>query len=223
MSAIVVNGGSLPTIAPPPNTNPNIAGTAGDYPTVSGQALAEVGQGGQQPNPFNGLSVNCLPSESCTFAVAVWTKNVLIPSQSNIYFMGVPATFLDSSAGLACSGPAPGQVASASPDRLGEALTQLGIDACTSGAGGGESLTFNLGSGNSDDEALCAFANDSVDLAYSAVGYGSSGSDFSPAKCQGGAAPSRSYVAIPIALNAVVLAHSPNEQQQPPYRSFGTP
>ena len=90
------------------------------------------------------------------------------------------------------------------------------------GSAGGESLTFNLGSGNSDDEALCAFANDSVDLAYSAVGYGASGSDFSPANCQGGAEPSRPYVAIPIALNAVVLAHSPNEVQSPPYRSFGT-
>ncbi len=147
---------------------------------------------------------------------------MLDPSQHNVYFLGVPATFLDSSAGLACSGPAPGQIASDSPDRLGETLTQLGIDACRSGSGGGESLTFNLGSGNSDDEALCAFANDSADLAYSAVGYGASGSQFSPANCQGGAEPSRPYVAIPIALNAVVLAHSPNEVQSPPYRSFGT-
>jgi hypothetical protein len=222
LSAIVVNGGSLPTIAPQPNTTPNIAGTAGDYPTVSGQALAEIGQGGQQPLPFNGISVNCLPSQPCTFAIAVWTQNVLNPSQHNVYFLGVPATFLDSSAGLACSGPAPGQINSVSPDRLGETLTQLGIDACRNGIGGGESLAFNLGSGNSDDQALCAFASDSADLAYSAVGYGASGSDFSPAKCQGGAAPSRPYVAVPIALNAVVLAHSPNEAQAPPYRSFGT-
>ena len=222
LSAVVANGSSLPTIAPKPNTATNVAGTSGDYPTVSGQALAEVGQGGQQPLPFNNISVNCLPSQPCMFAVAVWTENVLTPGQDNVYFLGVPATFLDSSAGLACSGPASGQIASESPDRLGETLTQLGIDACRSGIGGGEALTDNLGSGNSDDEALCAFASDSVDLAYSAVGYQASGSDFSPAKCQGGAEPSRPYVAIPIGLNAVVLGHSPNNDQATPYKSFGT-
>ena len=222
LSAVVANGSSLPTIAPKPNTATNVAGTSGDYPTVSGQALAEVGQGGQQPLPFNNISVNCLPSQPCMFAVAVWTENVLTPGQDNVYFLGVPATFLDSSAGLACSGSASGQIASESPDRLGETLTQLGIDACRSGIGGGEALTDNLGSGNSDDEALCAFASDSVDLAYSAVGYQASGSDFSPAKCQGGAEPSRPYVAIPIGLNAVVLGHSPNNDQATPYKSFGT-
>jgi hypothetical protein len=221
LSSIIANGTSLPAIVPQPNTVTNVAGTAGDYPTVSGQALAEVGQGGQQGVPFNGISVNCLPSDPCTFAVAVWTENVLTPGK-NVYFVGVPVTFLDSSAGLACNGPAPGQVASASPDRLSEPLTELGIDACGSGIGGGQGLTDNLGAGYSDDKALCAFASDSVDLAYSAVGYGASGSDFSPANCQGGAAPARPYVAIPIALNAVVLAHTANEVQTPPYGGFGT-
>jgi hypothetical protein len=220
LSGIVSNGAALPTIAPAPNTNVNVAGTAGDYPTVSGQALAEVGQGGQQPVPFNGISVNCLPSEPCTFSIAVWTENVLTPGQDSVYFLGVPVTFLDSSAGLACNGPAAGQINSESPDRLGETVTQWGIDACQSGVAGGQALTFNLGSSNSDDQALCAFAGGSVDLAYSAVGYGAPG--FSPANCQGGAQPTRSYVAIPIALNAVVLGHSPNQVQSPPYRSFGT-
>ena len=116
----------------------------------------------------------------------------------------------------------PGQVASESPDRLGETVTQLGIAACKSGLGGGEALTFNLGSSNSDDQALCAFASGTVDLAYSAVGYGQQGSDFSPSNCQGGAQPARAYVAIPIALNAVVLGHSPNNVQSTPYPSFGT-
>ena len=32
----------------------------------------------------------------------------------------------------------------------------------------------------------------------------------------------RPYVAVPIALNAVVLGHSPNNQESPPYQSFGT-
>ncbi len=222
LSSIVSNGSSLPTIAPAPNSAVNVAGGAGDYPTVSGQTLAEVGQGGQQPGPFSGISVNCLPSEPCTLALAVWTQNVKVPGQTSVYFLGVPVTFQDASAGLACNGPASGQVTSESPDRLGESVTKWGIDACQSGLAGGQSLTFNLGSGNSDDKALCAFAGGSVDLAYSAVGYGQQGSDFSPSNCQGGAQPTRSYVAVPIALNAIVLAHSPNNVQLPPYQSFGT-
>jgi hypothetical protein len=222
LSGIVSNGSSLPTIAPQPNTTVNIAGGQGDYPTVSGQTLAEVGQGGQQPVPFNGISVNCLPSEPCTLALAVWTENVTVPGQTSVYFLGVPVSFQSSSAGLACNGPASGQVASESPDRLGETVTQWGIDACQSGLAGGQALTFNLGSSNSDDEALCAFASGSVDLAYSAIGYGQPGSGFSPSNCQGGAQPARSYVAIPIGLNAVVLGHSPNDVQSPPFQSFGT-
>lgn len=222
LSAVVSNGSSLPTTAPLPNTTTNVAGTQGDYPTVSGQALAEIGQGGQQPPPFNGLSVNCLPSEPCSFAVAVWTENVLNPGQNAVYFLAVPVTFVASSAGLACSSPAPGQINSESPDRLGETITQLGIDACQSGYAGGQGLTFNLGSGTSDDEALCAFAGSGVDLAYSAVGYGQQGSQFAPANCQGGAAPARAYVAVPVALNAVVLAHTANDVQPTPYPGFGT-
>jgi hypothetical protein len=222
LSAVVSNGSSVPTIAPPPNSTVNVAGGAGDYPEVSGQTLAEVGQGQQLSGPFNGISVNCLPSEPCTLALAIWTENVKVPGQTSVYFVGVPVTFQTSSAGLACNGPAPGQVASESPDRLGETVTKWGIDACQNGLAGGKSLTFNLGSSNSDDQALCAFASGSVDLAYSAVGYGQQGSGFSPSNCQGGAQPTRPYVAVPLALNAVVLAHSANNVQNTPYRGFGT-
>ncbi len=222
LSAIVSNGSALPAIAPRPNTSTNVAGTQGDYPTVSGQALAELGQGGEQPVPFNGISVNCLPSQPCTFALAIWTENVLTPGQIAVYFVGVPVSFVASSAGLACTSPAAGQINSESPDRLGETITQLGIDGCRSGYADSQGLTFNLGTGASDDEALCAFADGSVDLAYSAVGYGQQGSPFMPANCAGGAAPQRSYVAVPVALNAVVLAHTANSVQPTPYRSFGT-
>lgn len=221
LSAVVTNGSALPTIAPTPNTTTNIAGTQGDYPTVSGQALAEVGQGGGQA-AFPGVSVNCLPSVPCTFAVAIWTENVLSPGQFEVYFVGVPATFVDTSAGLVCNGPAAGQINSESPDRLGEPITKLGIDSCKSGYAGGQGLTFNLGSGTSDDEALCAFASGSADLAYSGVGYGQQGSPFMPSNCAGGAAPQRSYVAIPIALNAVVLAHTADLVKALPYKGFGT-
>jgi hypothetical protein len=222
LSAIVANGSGAPAIAPRPNTSTNVGGTQGDYPTVSGQALAEVGQGGQQPPPFNGISVNCLPSQPCTFALAIWTENVLMPGQKGVYFVGVPVSFVDSSAGLACTSPAAGQINSESPDRLSETIIQLGIDACQSGYANSQGLTFNLGAGYSDDQALCAFADGSVDLAYSAVGYGPQGSPFTPANCAGGAAPQRSYVAVPIALNAVVFAHTANSVQPTPYGGFGT-
>ena len=127
---------------PPLNTAINVAGGAGDYPTASGQTFAEVGQGGQQPGQFNGISVNCLPSEPCTLALAIWTENVKVPGQTSVYFVGVPVTFQTSSADLACNGPAPGQVASESPDRLGETVTEWDIDACKSGLAGGQALTL---------------------------------------------------------------------------------
>ncbi len=222
LSAIVANGSSLPANAPQPNTTTNVAGGSGDYPTVSGRTLAEEGQGGQQPGLFSGISVNCLPSAPCTLALAVWTENALVPGQVSVYFVGVPVSFQSSSAGLACNGPAPGQINSESPDRLGETVTQWGIDACKSGLAGGQSLTFNLGSSNSDDQSLCSFASGSVDLAYSGIGYGQQGSAFNPSNCQGGAQPARPYVAVPVGLNAVVLGHSPNQVQPTPFRSFGT-
>jgi hypothetical protein len=53
---------------------------------------------------------------------------------------------------------------------------------------------------------MCSFAAGTFDLAYSSVGYTAAG--FDPSKCPGGPQPARPYVAVPIAVNAVVMAHS---------------
>ena len=76
LSAIVANGTSLPTIAPQPNATINVAGTGGDYPTVSGQTLAEVGQGGNSRSRSTEYRSTACPATPCTFALAVWTVNV---------------------------------------------------------------------------------------------------------------------------------------------------
>jgi hypothetical protein len=65
-------------------------------------------------------------------------------------------------------------------------------------------------------------------LAYSAVGYGTSSSAFNPANCTlkaGGPQPDRPYVAVPVALNAAVLAHSqtagrPDVAHQTAFRDY---
>ena len=150
LSAVVANGSALPTIAPQPNTTrTSLDKPGGDYPTVSGQALAEIGQGGQQTAPGFQQPFGQLPAQSAVHVRRCRLDGECAHSEvgPTSISWGCTATFLDPSAGLVCNGPAPGQIASASPDRLSETLTQLGIDACQSGTGGGQGLTDNLGAG----------------------------------------------------------------------------
>ena len=213
----------LPTIAPSQNALPNIAGGTGDYPSAKGIALAQVGTGTGPPGEFQGLTVTCDVNDPCTLGVAIWTKNVLQPTQDNIYFVGVPVTFQAQTATAACNGAVAGQLQTSSPDRLGQIVTNWAINACKLGYGGGAALVSNTASSKSDASALCDFASGSADMVFSAVGNAAgSGSDFSPASCGGSSTPVRPYVAIPVALNAVVLSHVQDRQIQTPYGGFGT-
>ena len=146
--------------SPPSRTPYERRWSAGDYPTVSGQALAEIGQGGQQPLPFNNLSVNCLPSEPCTFAVAVWTKKCSLQVSTTSTSWG----FLSPSSTRrpACSAMVRHRARSpsASPDRLSETLTLLGIDACKSGAGSGKRSRTTRVRLERLTSALCSFASE---------------------------------------------------------------
>ena len=170
--AAIIASGERAGHCPPAEHQPNVAGTAGDYPTVSGQALAEVGQGGQQPIPFNNFRSTAYPVSRARSPLPSGRRMCSLQVR-NIYFVGVPVpSSTRRPAWPEWCGTRP--VASASPDRLTETLTQLGIDACSSGTGGGRGHVTS-DAGYSDDEALCAFASDSVDLAYSAVGYGDRG------------------------------------------------
>jgi hypothetical protein len=69
-------------------------------------------------------------------------------------------------------------------------------------------LTSNTSSQQTDEKALCSFAAGNSDLAYSSVGNGAAGFDPSTCPLPFGPQPARPYVAVPVAINAVVFAHT---------------
>lgn len=193
----------LAIISAPKNATTN-------YPSAAGTTFAQESSGTQLRNGV----LACNTSHPCTFGVAVYVtfKNpaaITATLRSGaIYYLQVPVTFLPSTAAASCGGVAPGRLSSAGPDRVGHLVTDWIIDACQARVGGGKALANVPTTGGSDSSALCAFAGGAVDFAYSAVGYGTSGSAFNPANCTGGAKPDRPYVAVPIALDAVTLSHT---------------
>jgi uncharacterized membrane protein YgcG len=201
-------------ISPAVNTAPNVDGEPGDYPTVSGTALAETGSTTfSTPSeiaagpPVQGTPFKCDSTDPCTFAVAVYASDASDPRTATLtHVLGVPVTYLPDSLNSSCGGSAPGQVASIGDDRLSSAVNAWSLGACGAGVGGGKNLTADTSSQQTDATALCSFAAGKSDLAYSSVGYTAAG--FDPSTCQAGPEPARPYVAIPIAVNAEVMAHT---------------
>lgn len=188
-------------IAPPANST-------GDYPTVTGHTIAETSEGTplhtytvttlkttKNPAP----TLTCDSSHSCTFTVAVFSYHEGTDAAEPPEFLSVPVTFSTLPPLSGCSGTAEGSVNSDSASMLGTTVTNWTIGACKAGLGGGGILADNLSSGQGDASALGGFANGTVDLAYSAVGYDANGA-FTPSV-------DRPYVAIPVAIDAVVLGH----------------
>jgi hypothetical protein len=178
---------SASSISPPLNS-------AHDYPTVTASVDAESSEG---TTVHTGATLICDASSPCTFVVAVFTTATTLPSTT--VFLSVPVTYLPTTFSADCGGVAPGQLTTVGPDRLGQQVTNWTIDACNGGVGGGKALTQNLASEQGDATALADFASGVADLAYSAVGYGATPAFTPPVD--------RPYVAVPIAINAVVLAH----------------
>ncbi|HVX21132.1 MAG TPA: hypothetical protein VHB02_07280 [Acidimicrobiales bacterium] len=194
-----LNSDLLPStpISPLPNTT-------GDYPTVAAAVAAQ--SSGGTPVRFGKLV--CDAADPCTFAVAVWAKTRALRTAAGIYLLSTPVTYLTTAGAVAgCGGAAPGLLSSNSPDRLGRLYVDETLGACAAGVGGGRALSSDTSSAQGDRTAICAFAGGTADLAYAAVGYGTATSPFNPANCPNGAAPARPYVAVPVALNAVVMAH----------------
>jgi hypothetical protein len=184
--------------------------SSGTYPSVTATVPAETTTGTKLET---GMVLTCDAGHPCTFVVAVFNR--VGSTEEPIVFLSVPVTYISSSSTADCGGAASGQLTTVGPDRLGQAVTDWSIDACAAGVGGGKALTQNLASGQSDATALAAFADGNADLAYSAVGYDATAS-FTPAG-------DRPYVAVPIAINAVVLGHvETNPVTNPPGRQvFG--
>ncbi len=211
----------------PLNGNPQLSTTpspafkaTGTYPSYTStvQAQSTLGitvRGTSNTSKFGHLA--CDATSPCTMLVAV--DGLVKPTKaapgstpvSGTYFFMTPVTYATPTAAVACGGVATGELNSAGPDRMTSLLTTWAEGACRAGLGGGKVLATALTTKQSDDSALCGFASGKDDLAYSAMGYGTASSPFNPANCTaftGGPQPDRPYVAVPVALSAVVLAHT---------------
>jgi hypothetical protein len=200
-----LNGDELPVTVISPDVKPTA-----NYTSVSGIVIAQT----STATPVAYGTVVCNPTHPCTLAAAVYTIDPTHPTTAGIYFIHTQVTFQPTSVSVACGGVAPGEFQSSSPDRLGRLVTDWTLDGCHAKLAGGGAVSTDISAGKSDEQALCAFAAGKSDLAYSAIGYGTSSSPFNPSHCTTRAAdilgpqPDRAYVAVPIALNAVVLTHS---------------
>jgi hypothetical protein len=194
-----LNADLVPTSAIAP-----AAKSTGDYSSVTGTVEVES-SGGTTVGQHSTGTLVCDASSSCTFVVAVFTKVATTTSAKEpTIFLSVPVTYLSSTSAAACNGAAPGELTTAGPTRLNPLITDWTLDACGAGVGGGRALTDGFVPAKGDATALAAFAGGSADLAYSAVGYGAT-TKFTPSVA-------RPYVAIPIALDSVVLAHTETSQ-----------
>ncbi len=167
---------------------------AGDYPTLNATVDAQSSGG---TTLRTGSILTCDSDHPCTFVVLVYVTESGTATTS--VFLSVPVTYQPASVSADCGGAAPGQLTTVGPDRLGQQITNWTLNACSASLDGGKAVTQNLASGQSDSSALSAFSGGIDDLAYSAVGYGATAVFTSGIQ--------RPYVAVPIALNAVVLAH----------------
>gem|GEM_PF-2305425 len=181
--------------------------------SVTGPTFAQV----TDATAVRNGTIACDAAHPCTFAVGVyvlWKTPASQPSALQtgaIYFLSAPVTFLPSTLSQSCGGYAGTQLASAAPDQFAREITKWTLAGCQTNVGGGKALASVSSSGSGDLTALCQFASGEEDFAYGGAGYGSTSSPFNPAQCPartGGAEAKRSYVAIPVALNAMVLGHT---------------
>jgi hypothetical protein len=197
-------------------------GTYSSYSaTVQAQStLGVTVRGTSKTTAFGHIACNV--NSPCTMLVSVdalVTSAKATPGNTTVsgtYFFMTPVTYAAPTAVVACGGVATGELSSAGPDRMTGLLTTWAEGACRAGLGGGKLVATALTTKQSDDTALCGFASGKYDLAYSAIGYGTTSSPFNPANCTaltGGPQPDRPYVAVPVGLNAVVLAHTQTQNQ----------
>lgn len=127
-----LNGALLPvdTISPQVKSTRN-------YTSASGTVLAEVTDGKQLRYGV----VACDATHPCTLVAAVWVSDPTHPSTAGVYFVGTRVTFVATSVNTSCGGSAPGQLRTASPDRLGHLMSIWTLGACNKAIGGGKALS----------------------------------------------------------------------------------
>ena len=164
---------------------------------------------------YAGFSLTCDSTHPCDLVISVFTSETQAQGTTAQDVQSFPMTFLPFGKVDGCTGTAPDAIQTVSSDRLTEAYTNWSKQSCIPGGpGGGKAITTDtfIDEGGPFG-AVGSFANGNADLAYAAGGYGLPG--FS-------ASTGRPYVAVPVALNAVVVAAS-GGQQVAGYTPKGSP
>ena len=149
-----------------------------------------VGSGVVEWHDAANTSLTCDPTHACTLVVEL---NV----GSDTVFTTFPLTFTDSNPFAACGGPAKGMLTTAGSDEVADLWPAWTRDECVKTHGGAPTLV-QFGQ---ESIAVTQFARGEVDLAYTAAGYDDAvGLASVPAKQR------RAAIAVPLALNASVIA-----------------
>lgn len=191
------------------------AATLLDAPTAAGaQFDFRVGSGvvawGPTSEP-NRYSLTCDPDNPCALVVQLYTG-----AGADVRWQPFVTTLqfgsIDPIAG--CGGPADGIVTTGGSDRMTDAWIGWTLASCAATAGGAPTRAVFAG----EAEAVLSVANGFADLAYTGLGYHGPTGFVPPSETR------RQTVAVPVALNAVVLAVGGGQVdstgRRPPYRDI---
>jgi hypothetical protein len=153
---------------------------------------------------FAGFSLTCDATHPCDLVVSVFTSQTASEGQTAQDVQAFALTFLPFGTVAGCGATATDAIQTVSSDRLVESYTDWSRQICALSSGGGQAPTVNtfVDEGGAFG-AIASFANGDADMAYAAGGYDLPGLSVSTG---------RPYVAVPLALNAVVVAASGGEQ-----------
>jgi sortase (surface protein transpeptidase) len=175
--------------------------------TTTGASLSfRVGVGTARTNPpvatSPTISCNPAPTPQCVLVVQVNLAN------SVHAFPTIPLGISDARSLTSCGGPAPGIVQSAGSDQLQDAWAKWTQGACQAASTGGAPTSVTFGG---EGLSVIGFADGKYDLAYTSAG-------FDPAVgLVPAAAKPRAAVAVPIALDAAVVAAGGGENRSAPF------
>jgi sortase A len=157
---------------------------------AGGTIQFRVGSGVVPLNDPTFPTLTCDPTHAC------WLVVQLVVSGVTTYWT-TPLTFVDDDPLRACGKLSSGIINTQGSDELQDAWSGWTRDFCaTTGAGAPTRMAFG-----GEDNAVSAFATSSVDIAYTSVGYDDTvGMTTIPADRR------RAMVAVPVALNAAVIA-----------------
>jgi sortase A len=196
---VLAAGGNCPPTGVTSSTDPVVSRGFGSgitdliHSATGANILFHVGSGvaNAWSTPNGPANLTCDPDHSCALVVALQMVD------GTTQFVELPLTFKNADPLSACGGTATGVIASGASDQLSGTWAGWTQAACSmQGASGAPTRFSPTGEGSAVD----GFATGDLDLAYTGAGYNAA-VGLLPAD-----APKRAAVAVPVALDAAVIA-----------------